>query len=357
MKVQIKILTEPDKNWNKRVLKSGGDIYQTTIYAEFQEKCLGMESEYILVENNSKIVGQLVITYGPRFAKYLRRISKKAYNLSAKHFKIYTFVRGPIIIDKKLKKEIYKCILDYLDKNKHSCFMALDFSLPLNEEKKIQNLFYRKGFYSDSWGTVVIDVRKPLDTLWKSLGKKRRNLIRKGEKYGLIIKEVKEKKDYNKVIKIIGEMSKRNKIFDHDKKYYKNFFKIFWESRGGKTWMAKKDDRILATITTYLLGKKAIQTVVAHSNYCVKNKIPATDFLEWHIIKWAHDNSYKTYDLAGIRPESKDKKDISIRHYKTHWGGREIHYPYFSKKYSKTKFALIELIRTKGKKKLVTRWG
>ena len=76
MDIKLEILEKPDKDWNKRVLENKGDIYQTTAYAQFQEECLGMKSIYLLVKENSKIIGQFVITHGPRFAKYLRNKSK-----------------------------------------------------------------------------------------------------------------------------------------------------------------------------------------------------------------------------------------------------------------------------------------
>jgi hypothetical protein len=345
MKIKIKPIEKPDKDWDKRAtLMGGGSIYQTKNYADIQEKCLDMKSEYLLAYKDSKLVGQLIVIYGPRFAKYLNRGNMKLFNFFLKHFKIYTFIEGPIILDKNSKKEIYSAFLDHLDLNKKKCFMARELSLPIGEEKEIYNLFYNKKFHADSWGTVIINVRQPVGNLWKNIGKKRRNLIRKGRKLNLIVKEIKEKKDYDLVVSIIREKAKRNNIFHYNEKYYQNFFKIFIKENMGKIWIVKKGRMPLATITTYLFGKNVIQSDVAHSDYCAENKIPATDFLEWHIIKWAHEKGYSTYDLSGIRPESKEQKHISMKHYKTTWGGKEIYFPYFFKYYSKTKKVLLNTL-------------
>ena len=67
-------------------------------------------------------------------------------------------------------------------------------------------------------------------------------------------------------------------------------------------------------------------------------------FIEWHVIKWAKRNGYETYDFTGIRPESKDQKNKGIMEYKGRWGAEEIHYPYFSKDYSKIKSFLIKIL-------------
>lgn len=353
-KIKIQVLEKPDKNWDKRVMENNGDIYQTTTYAKFQEKCLNMESEFLLAIKDSKIVGQLVVTYGPRFAKYLHK-RKKWFDFFSKYFKIYTFIRGPIIMDKKLKKEVYRCILDYLDKNKYGCFIAQDLSLPINEEEKIQKLFYRKGFYSDSWGTIIIDTSKSEEDLFSSISRNQRRQIKKASQIGLKVKEAKTKGDYNKVIKIINEMCRQNKIFVHPSEYYHSLFEVFNSTSSIKTFYIEYDKKLIATASVYLTGKKAARAFVGHTKFSLQEKIPGMPFIEWFVIKWVRDNGYKNYDLTGIRPLSEDSKEKGIREYKLRWGGREIHYPYFSKKYSKTKFALIELLRTKWKKKLVTR--
>lgn len=343
-KMKIKILKNPDKEWDERVLEGGGDIYQTTVYAEFQEKCLNMESEYILVESNSKIVGQLVVTYGPRFSKYLNKRSKFWINFFSKYFKIYTFIRGPIILDKKSKKEIYNCILNYLDKNKNGCFMAQDISLPIAEDTKIHKLFYKKGFYSDSWGTSVLDLTLSEDDLFHKIRRDQRRRIKKDMILELNVKEAKTKKDYNKVIKIIKEMSQRNKIFAHTDNYYLTLFKIFNSHNSLKTFYIEKKGRGIATISLYVYGKNVDRTLVGYTDYDAKSKTAGTSAIEWFAIKWAKENGYKNYDLTGIRPDTTDPKEKGIREYKLRWGGKEVHYPYFSKKYSKLKSFLISLL-------------
>jgi lipid II:glycine glycyltransferase (peptidoglycan interpeptide bridge formation enzyme) len=107
--------------------------------------------------------------------------------------------------------------------------------------------------------------------------------------------------------------------------------------------------------TVIIAGGKSARALVGHTEYGLQEKIPGMSFIEWFVIKWAKDNGYKNYDLTGTRPRSEDSKEKGIREYKLRWGGREIHYSYFSKKYSKIKFALIDLLRTKWKKKLVTK--
>jgi len=229
-------------------------------------------------------------------------------------------------------------IIEYLDeKFKKSGFMIQDWSLPINEEEWAHQLFYDKGFYSDSWGTIVVNTTKAEEELWKNLKKSRRNIVRRGINLGLKVKEARTKKDYDMVISIIKETSKRNNIFFHPQRYYRTLFDILSKKEMSKTFFIEEKGKGVATITMYLFGRRAIQTMVAHSDYSLQNQIPGTDFLEWHNIKWCHDNGYLTYDLAGIRPDSSDKKDISLKEYKQRWGGDIIRYPYFSKEYSKSK--------------------
>jgi lipid II:glycine glycyltransferase (peptidoglycan interpeptide bridge formation enzyme) len=354
MDFKIEKLSEPDKDWDNRTIEGDGDIYQTTTYAEFQEKCLGLKSTYLIVKNRGKIVGQIILTSGPRFAKYLNKRSQKLKRFFEKHFMVYTSIRGPIILDKKNKIKIYGLILDEIEKIAKKGYAIKDFSLPINEDKKIYGLFYGRDFYADEWGTIVVDTTKTEDDLWKNIKKSRRNIVRKGEKQGLSIKRVENKGDYKKAYLILKEMSKRNKIFCHSWKYYKTFFSIFGKQENGGIFLVKQKNKYLATITLYEFNRKTAQTAVGYSNTCLSEKISATDFIEWFLIKYCQNKELRFYDLAGIRPDSKDKKNINLKEYKSRWGGEEIHYPYFSKEYSwwKKQFVnlLIKTVKTKYQK-------
>jgi len=337
--IQIELLEQPDGDWDKRVLENNGQIYQTTTFATIQEQALGMKSFYIIAKHNSKIVGQLLVNCAPLFYKYLKDKHKKWFRFFWKHFKTYLIVRGPIIIDKSLKKEIHMAFLDYLENyiKKTKGFMLQDISLQIGEDENIFSLFISRGFYSNSWGTIIVDLKQPLDILWKNLQKSRRHLIRNGLKHGLILREAKTKEDYDKVISIIKDMSKRNEVLAYTPEYYNIMFKILSERKMMCTFFIEKDGREIATISIFIFGKQIVQTFIAHTDYSVKEKMFGVDLIEWFIIKWAHLNGYSTYDLAGIRPESMNKKEIGITEYKRRWGGKEIHFPYFTKKYSSLK--------------------
>lgn len=345
--IEIEELTDPDEEWDKRLLENDGSFYQTTSYSEYLKRALGMSLIYCLAKKEKVIVAQWVIHIGHRFSKYLKDKHDVALKLTSKSFKTYHMIRGPTIIKKQFKDEIYSSLISYLDeKAKKEAFMIKDISLPIGEEEEIYQKFIERGFYSDSWGTIIVDTTKSEDELWKSLEKSRRNIVRRGINQGLVFKEAQTKEDYEKVIKIIEDMSKRNKIFFHPRKYYQILFETLSQKEAIKTFFIELNGHGIATISIYLFGNRAIQTLVAHTNYALENKISGTDFLEWHIIKWCHDNNYISYDLAGIRPDSLEEKDISLRAYKMRWGGEVVRFPYFSKTYSPFKEKIVSFLKS-----------
>jgi lipid II:glycine glycyltransferase (peptidoglycan interpeptide bridge formation enzyme) len=352
MAVSLEIIKTPDENWDKRVEKGEGDIYQTTIYAKFQEDCLGMNTDYLLVrDEGGNVVGQLMLTSGPRFAKYLNKERPRLKRFFEKHFMVYTSIRGPVILKQERKKEIYEIILDKIEELAKKNYAVKDFSLPVREDKEIYELFLKRGFYSDDWGTVVVDTTQPVEKLWANLQKSRRNIVRGGEKQGLSVRKAKNEEDYKKAYTLLKEMSDRNNVFCHSLEYYIKFFSIFNNQNEGGIFLVEKDNLPLATITLYVFNDKAAQTAVAYSSKCLSEKISATDFIEWFLIKYCHDNQIKSYDLAGIRPNSKDKKTINLMEFKLRWGGEKIDYPYFSKEYSLWKKTFIKLLQKTVKKK------
>ncbi len=140
-------------------------------------------------------------------------------------------------------------------------------------------------------------------------------------------------------------MASRNKIFEGNTEYYRTLYQILNKKKMMKTFIIEHNGNCVSTISLYLFGKQSLRALPAHTDYSIKEKIPGMAFIEWHAIKWAKQNGYQTYDLTGIRPESTDLKDIGIKKYKMHWGGKVIVYPYFSKVYSKFKGRIINCLR------------
>lgn len=341
--MKIEIISNPDSDWDKRVKENDGSLFQTTYFAKYFKYCEGMESIYLVARNKSKIVGQLIVSYGPKFGAFLKNKDSLVYKILFRYFKIYKFIQGPVIIDKKNNEKIINSFLDFLEKEvKKKGFAIEDSSLGIENSKKINDLLLKKGFKLEDWGTYIIDTRLPEEELIKKLQRRRRKSIRKMERQSLLIKEAKSEEDYEKIIKIIHEMEERNKVVKHPKEYYLEFFdKIEKKEKLTKTFYVEKDGKVLAMMTIYIFNKKIVQAIIAHSNFSIEEKIYAQDLLGLFIIKWIRENNYESYDLSGMRPKSKDPKEVGIREYKESWGGKEILYPYFSKRYSKIKIILI----------------
>lgn len=346
--IKIIVSAHPDNDWDKRVAKAGGDIYQTTIYAKFQEECLGMQTHYLMAYEEDILLGQMTLTSGPRFAKYLNKKSEGLRNFFGKHFKIYTSIRSPLIFNNNLKKQIYQEFLNTLEDFAKDGYAIQDMCLPIDENEDIYNLFYERGFHSDSWGTCIVNTSKPQEELWANIKKSRRNIVNQGTKKGLRLEVATTPKDFSDAKRLLKEMSIRNGIFYHTDKYYNSFFNIF-KKENGIVFLVKRNNESLATVTLYIFNNKAIQTALAYGDKCIEEKISAIDFLEWHLIKYCNEHNIDSYDLAGLRPNSSNEKEINLGRSKRRWGGKEIHYPYFSKEYSwwKRKFiaSLIILIK------------
>jgi hypothetical protein len=352
--MKIELLEKPDVNWDKRLLENNGSFYQTTGYSEYLESSLGMKTIYLIATEpkNKNIIGQLSVNYYPLFAKYLIEKYKPLYNIFSKFFRTYSFIRGPTIFNKEKTYEITKGFIEYLDKEvKKNGFMLQDISLPLGVDTKVYKIFDSLGFYQDSWGTVIIDLKKREEEIMKDISKSQRKKIKKAQELNLIVKEAKTKEDYEKVIEIIENMESRNKIFEGSKNYYRTLLKILNEKKMIKTFYIESNGNLISTISLYLFGKNSLRALSAHTDYSVQEKIPGMMFIEWEAIKWARNNGYSTYDLTGIRPESTNSKDIGIKEYKTRWGGQIITYPYFSKVYSGFKGKIANFMRKMYKKK------
>jgi FemAB-related protein (PEP-CTERM system-associated) len=189
------------------------------------------------------------------------------------------------------------------------------------------NIFEKHGFVRrDDYFTFILDIDREVEDLWKIIGRKNRNMVRKAEKNGVGIVEAKNKSD----LKVFyGLYLKTMKKLGSPPQPYK-FFERVWDLFYPENLMiplATYNDRYIGG-SLFFIRKDTIH----HAYNCSLKEyleLGQNDLMQWYIIKWGNENGFKYLDFGRTREGAGNVL------FKRRWGGESVMMPYFYKFYKK----------------------
>lgn len=315
--ISISESTEPDIEWNKRLIDSGfGTIYQTIERANFIKNSGSAPIFLKFFDDTNRIVAQLLVITYSRFSQ--NGLKSKIFQKSPGVKKIVcNWAYGPIFFDNKLTSEVYLTLEKYLISKG---FVPNGWTHPLFPGIPTTNTSFRL----QKWGTYIINLQLTKDEIYSKIAKHNgRKNIERSIKRGVVVEELTEDTLYdfyelkNSMRKSAGEQTTK---IESLQRRWKTFSAL-----GFSGFIAKKENiPIGGLLFTYLNGH-IIEIGVARSSEDTSQNLYAQDLIKWKIIEWGIKNNMKYYDLTGFNPEPISKKEEGIARYKKKWGGK----PYF----------------------------
>jgi len=179
----------------------------------------------------------------------------------------------------------------------------------------------------DDYFTFVMRLDRRIEEIWKGIGDKTRNRVRKAEKSGVQIVEATNKSDlkvfyllYQKTMKRLGSPPQPYR-----------FFEGIWDSFYPDNMimpLARYDGKYIAGGLSFLHGN------VMHAAYGASNeeynKLAANVLIEWYSMERGHEKGCQYLDLGRTR------ENEGTVQFKKRWGGDLVKMPYFYKFYKKT---------------------
>ena len=201
--------------------------------------------------------------------------------------------------------------------------LNVDFIEIRSPNKDYYALFEANGFIRrDDYFTFILDLDRDVSSLWNIVGRKNRNMVRKAEKNSVRIVRLQDKKDlrlfyniYLKNMKELGSPPQPYKYFDF---LWDHFFpdKLL-------PLLAKYNDRYIAGGLFFKHGDTIHHSY--QSSFKDNLNLGQNNLMMWHIIKWGHENNYKSLDFGRTRVSAGNFL------FKRKWGGEMIAMPYFYK--------------------------
>lgn len=224
-------------------------------------------------------------------------------------FKHLTFLSEPYVWGEESE--------DFLDKIVQLC-KSEDFKIDWIDSTKVASLFRTapKGSIIIPFGSYIIDLEKSEEEIWNNIHGKHKNVIRKAQKDGIIVK-IGGKELLDDYV-LANDMTCRRSSLNPMtlEKFYQVFDKFDDQVR---IFNAYKDDAIQGG--AIVIFNKAI----GYYQYGASIDHPSTgsmNLIQWNIISFLKKNNCKSYSLVGARiNEDKDSKYHGIQEFKKRFGG------------------------------------
>ena len=310
--------SEPDKNWNSRLLESGfGTIYQTKEMKINLEKQKFNPKFLKFINEQGDIVGQLLHYESPRFGKRIRgkilsKISKKL---------LCKWSYGPIVFDSNYSNKIYEKLGNYLLTNKYTVSGTEHPFSPSGISRLNEKFTLKK------WSTFLIDLNISTESLYKNIEKHNgRKNIERSIKRGVTVEEINEKSliEYHQLLsKMLQEEKRENALLEFDDLL--DWWKLF-KPLGYSGFLAKKNNKAIGGLLFSFFNNHIIEGLVARSKIDYEEKLYSQDLIKWKIIEWGVKNKMNYYNLAGFNPHPETQKEKGIFNYKKKWGGKKLDY-------------------------------
>ncbi len=184
---------------------------------------------------------------------------------------------------------------------------------PIYDMSAISLVLQRLGFNRIGHYNLMLDIRPNKQHLYDNLHKERQRNIHQAEKAGLVFKEVTDKAEVFRIIRLIELTYKRKRVPLTDTGIFYNTKSILKENV--HFFAAYKENQMVAG-QVRLCYKGLVYAWYAGSDERYF-KLRPNDFLMWNVICWAHDNGYKVFDFGG---GGQPGKAYGVRDYKLKYG-------------------------------------
>jgi len=178
----------------------------------------------------------------------------------------------------------------------------------------------------DDYATFILRIDSQLNILWNLIGKKNRNMIRKGYKMDIKIIEGSCIEDIKIFYKMYTSTMKSLGSPPQPYTFFREIWRLFYPNNV-KLLIASYEGRNIAS-SLYFLHKKTIH----HAYNCAYRThfgLGQNNLMQWYIIKWGNEKGFKYLDFGRTRTGAGNEM------FKRHWNGEVVMMPYFYMFYKK----------------------
>lgn len=185
-----------------------------------------------------------------------------------------------------------------------------------------QPVLTKHGFVYEDHLNYLIDLNRPVDSVFQSIGKRTRKNIRRGLNKNLVrIVKVKDRKELDESLQLIEETYQRARVPLADRSLFESAYEELGSKDMVRFFLAYVENEPVAT-SIELLYKDVIYGWYSGMNRDYSSYVP-NELLMWQILKWGTEHGYKFYDFGGA---GKPDEEYGVREFKAKFGGELVNF-------------------------------
>jgi lipid II:glycine glycyltransferase (peptidoglycan interpeptide bridge formation enzyme) len=277
----VRLATDQEiDDWDKHILANpdGGNVFASYEYAQ-QKETGGYTIKYLFVDDVAVTVHE-----------------KNTYPLG----KLWYLPKGPEITNTNNLFSILKELKPFAADN--SVFtIRIETELP----RSIQPTLARHSLVKvrpiiPNPSTITLDISDSLNKILDNLPQKGRHAIRRAQRDGVIIEQVKPTEKNCQTMFNLLSSTAEGQFGIRSYEYYRSFWQRFADANMGQLFFAYYDGKLAAGAFAMIFGKKSTYLVGASERS--RRVYGASHLLQWHVIKWAKSSGALIHDFCGSPP-------------------------------------------------------
>ncbi len=205
--------------------------------------------------------------------------------------------------------------------------LSADFIEVRCPSERYVDIFENHGFETrDDYLTFVLPLDRKIEELWKGIGDKNRNMVRKAEKSGIQIIEATNKADLRAFFLLYQKTMKKLGTPPQPYKFFEKMWDLFYP-QNLIIPLARCEARYIAGGLFFLHSR-----IIHYAYGCSLREhlqLAPHNLIQWHVIKWGHERGFSYLDFG------RSREDEGTVLFKKRWGGKLVRMPYFYKFYRK----------------------
>lgn len=160
-------------------------------------------------------------------------------------------------------------------------------------------------FFKEEFFTIVVNLADDKEVLWKKVGDKTRNMIRKGRKMGVEVKLAEKEEEFNQWWEIYFNLAQTKKFDSQNLHLVKE---LFQKKELSKLFLSIKDNKIIGG--SFFLTDKYPMYWLGGFDRKFRNYAPG-HLTIWEVVIFLKEKGYRLLDLGGVSlVESKTGPDL-----------------------------------------------
>jgi lipid II:glycine glycyltransferase (peptidoglycan interpeptide bridge formation enzyme) len=280
----------------------------------------GQKPFLMTLVNDKKVVVAYYLLYVTA-SDYLYNYPR--WKLSQRFDKSLIGMHGPVILDQEVSaKEAFKYFLNFIEQQANK-FRTIELvSLPIEESSVHTSEYLSKMFKIEVKQTWILELNAEDKDGPSKMRRDRRKNVRKSDEFGLTFRVCENLDDVQDYVGVRNGAQKYNQLNEIPFSHFEKNWMLTRNKNAYFIFLAEQDGKCLAGQAAFLSGEYLYLTGVAVSPESRSQGIPANDFLQFNVIKWAYSQGVKLIDFVGANPESKNEKLRRIDDAKSSWGSR-----------------------------------